>query len=72
MGCELQDDGRVRKYSNAGYSSMGGALSCSATRLRIPRQTELNEDWYTERGRGKIERGRGNSNPQPLAYMTTG
>ena len=22
-------------------------------------QTELNEDWYTEMGRGKIERGRG-------------
>ena len=49
---------------------------------------ELNEDWYTERGRGKIERGRGkitgrkerkkkiqlhlwDSNPQPLAYMTS-
>ena len=75
-------DERVRKYSNAGYSSMGGALSCSAT----PRQTELNEDWYTERDRGKIERGRGkitgrkkkiqlhlwDSNPQPLAYMDKG
>ena len=24
-----------RKYSNAGYSSMGGALSCSATRSRF-------------------------------------
>ena len=25
-------DGRVRKYSNAGYSSMGGALGYSASR----------------------------------------
>ena len=51
-------DGRVRKYSNAGYSSMGGALSCSVTRSRFHAR-QLNEDWYKERGRGKIERGRG-------------
>ena len=38
---------------------MGGALSSSRFSLPIPCQTELNEDWYTEGGRGKIERGRG-------------
>ena len=28
-----QSDGRVRKYSNAGYSSMGGALSSESVDL---------------------------------------
>ena len=42
--------------------------------------SELNEDWYTERGRGKITDRKErkmkiqlhmwDSNPQPLAYMT--
>ena len=27
---QISTDGRERKYSNAGYSSKGGALSCSA------------------------------------------
>ena len=33
--CTPEADGRVRKYSNAGYSSMGGALSYSESRSRF-------------------------------------
>ena len=72
----MSKDRRVRKYSNAGYSSMGGA-PVVAQLAPDSTPTELNEDWYTERGRGKIT-GRKkkiqlhlwDSNPQPLAYMT--
>ena len=80
MICSLHDmNGKVRKYSNAGYSSLGGALNYSASRSRFHAQTGLNEDWLIERGRGKttgrkerkkkIQLHLWDSNTQPLAYM---